>query len=137
LAGDRTTDPFVAGGTSVGSGSSGSRDYVPGATSYRPGSTGYNPPTSSYVPGSTGYNPPGIDRSSTGGSYYQSAPAGSGDDLPPYRPGGTSDVLRRSGTTSPAAGTSSFDPQGTAARRSDFDVAPVGYDAQPDTTLRR
>jgi len=139
LAGDRTADPLYAGGTSGGSASLGSRDYVPGATGYNPGSTGYNPPTGNYTPGSTGYNPPGIpqDRPSTGNGYYQPAPAGSGDDPPPYRPGGTSDILRRSGTTSPIAGTSSSDPLGTAGRRSDFDVAPVGYDAQPDTTLRR
>ncbi len=135
----RAADPLYAGGASGGSSSSGSRDYVPGATGYNPGSTGYSPPTGNYVPGNTGYNPQGIpqDRPSTSGGYYQSAPASSGDDLPPYRPGGTSDVLRRPGTTSPVAGTSSSDPLGTATRRSDFDVAPVGYDSQPDTTLRR
>jgi len=140
LAGDRAADSAYTGGGSGGSGSSlNSRDYTPGNTGYTPGSTGYSPPASSYSPGNTGYNPPGIpqDRPLPPDNYYQAAPAGSGDDLPPYRPGGTSDILRRSGTTSPIAGKSSYDPLGTAGRKSDSDVAPVSYDAQPDGTVRR
>ncbi len=126
------------GESSGGYGSPSNRDYSPGSTGYNPGGTGYNPPASNYSPGNTGYNPPGIpqDRSLPADNYRQ-PPASGGDDLPSYRPGGTSDVLRRSGTTSPLADRSSYDSLGTAARKSDPDVAPVGYDAQSDGAVRR
>jgi hypothetical protein len=101
--------------------------YAPGSSGsgapagdYRPGSTGYNPPASDYRPGTTSYNPPSASpyRAPAASTASSTAVA---DDLPPYRPGNTSDYVPRS-----AASTAARDLPGS---RVDSSVRPTGYDS--------
>jgi hypothetical protein len=132
---DRTGTPNYRDypSTDTSAAPAGGTGYNPPAGSYAPANTGSNAPAGDYRPGNTGYNPPASDYrpgttsySPSSASPYRATAASTtpstavADDLPPYRPGNTSDYVPRSATTTAARDASSA--------RVDNSVRPTGYD---------